>query len=238
MGVPLTWNTPGVRWNMTGFTWNMVVPNPPKTKMKIALNLKGKPDKDIIDAAYAVAQALTDNAADFTGISPTAVEIKAAADDAQAAITDQINKQAAAKTATQVKDDAVANIIVVLQKAAGWTESNQTDPNKAGKVFPLKKAATPISSIGQVQALAVTFGDNPGELDAIWQPVAGAVSYELQCFYPATPSVPWAHMDTVSGSKATLYSMPSATTVQVRVRAIGPNNLKGAWSDIAQHLVP
>lgn len=82
---------------------------------------------------------------------------------------------------------------------------------------------------------AASFGDNAGELDLLWEPVAKARSYEIQTKLPAGT---WQHTKTTARSKTTLTNLPSAQTIQIRVRAIGPNELEGAWSDIAEHLVP
>jgi hypothetical protein len=236
MATPLKWNSGG-KWN-TGKKWNGMVSASHPKPMQIALKLDGLSPEDISQKLKDTAAALTEHAADFTGITPSAADMTAAAGLIDGAISTVKGKEQEV-TATMMTRDGLAQAgATVLSQAAAWTVQKQVDPAKAANVFTLKKEAVPMSSVGQVQGLAVTFGDNPGELDAVWQPVAGAKSYELQCFYPATPAVPWAHADTVSGSKATLYSMPSATTVQLRVRAVGPKGMKGPWSDIAQHLVP
>jgi len=83
--------------------------------------------------------------------------------------------------------------------------------------------------------LNATFGDKPSEVDLGWDPVDAAKSYEIQT---KLPGADWTHARTVGKSSGTVKGLPSAQVVQFRVRAIGPNDLEGPWSDAAEHLVP
>ena len=113
-----------------------------------------------------------------------------------------------------------------------------SDPAKLQKVYTLKKGPTPTTSMAQVQNLALSFGDNPGELDAMWKPDRLARSYALECRYVNQPGSAFVHAKVSSKSSTTLTGLTSGQAVQIRVRAIGPNELVGPWSDIAEHMVP
>ncbi len=91
----------------------------------------------------------------------------------------------------------------------------------------------------QVLDLALTPGDNPGSVDAMWKPVAGARSYERQV-NTTEPNVEanWSFKKSTSKSSHTLTGLTSGTKVWVRVRAIGTNDNAGPYSDPATKVVP
>ncbi len=90
--------------------------------------------------------------------------------------------------------------------------------------FPLTRAV-----------LAITSGDNAGELDPNWDPVAGERSYEIQTSPDPITSTSWVAKGSVTKSKAVLSGLTSGQKMWVRVRAIGT---AGPWSDPATKTVP
>ena len=243
MAAPLTWNQTSpttLRWNGIGLTWNGVVAQPNKRMPKIALNLQDLTDEELIQEARNIAGGIIANAADYTGVDPTPVEINAAADAAEAGLTDHAAKQLAAQAATEAKNNLLEVVRGKLTDVAGWGELKVKDAAKLMKVFTLKKSPTATTAIPQINGLAVTFGDNAGELDVVWEPEQLAKSYELQCRYlvNGNGNAPFTHARTVTGSKATLKQLNTAQVIQLRARAIGPRGLEGPWSDVAEHLVP
>ena len=203
----------------------------------IVLDLKTKTDLEKAQALRDTAQKLTDNAADFPSAAPTPAQLIAAATAMETAITTNDAKQQVAQSSTAAKDASVAAGAALLTDAANWATLNVKDPVKLKKVYTLKKASVPTTSISQVTALALTFGDQPGWLNAMWNPPPeNWKSFEVQVKLPGAPD--FAHFKSVSASSALLKGLPAGQTVQIRVRAIGPKSLEGPWSDVATHLVP
>jgi len=84
----------------------------------------------------------------------------------------------------------------------------------------------------------VTAGDNDGTLDVAFDPVRGALSYEIQTSVdPVTPTSFQPKM-TAGKSSATVKGFVSGTKQWVRVRAVGAGNKTGPWSDPAAKTVP
>ena len=213
-------------------------PAPATMKMNtIALGLKGKTDLEIAQALRDTAQRLTDNAADFPNPLPSAADFVAGAQAIEDAITANNVKQQEATVTTAAKNGAVAAGRGLLTDGAGWARQKVKDAATLAKVYPLKKAPSATTDMGQVHGLALDFGAQPGWLAAAWQtPGAAVKSFEVQVKLPGAAD--FTHCKTVSAASVTLKGLPSGQTVQVRVRAIGPKGLEGAWSDGAAHLVP
>ena len=94
---------------------------------------------------------------------------------------------------------------------------------------------TPAGSLGQVQNLSVSTGDNAGELDSQHDPVAGATGYESEISPDGNTG--WVHISTVGISKETFTGLPPLTYRWIRTRAVKGNE-HGPWSDPAKGLVP
>ena len=120
-------------------------------------------------------------------------------------------------------------------KVAGCDAVKALDPAVCTLIFKLKSAPQPTTSMAKVITVKVTFGDKTTELDLIWPPVPKAHSYELQT---KVLGGAWTHAKVSGSSSTTLKGLPTGTLVQIRIRAIGPNDLEGEWSDPIEHLVP
>src|SRR5581483_3838343 len=130
-------------------------------------------------------------------------------------------------------------LIATLTQLASYVEAQSGgDPAKIQSAgMDVRAAASPTTIPGQVMNLALTAGDNDGELDAQWDPVAAAKSYEIQSSPdPVTPTS-WAPRFSVTKSKASLNSFTSGQRVWVRIRAVGSAGA-GPWSDPAVKTVP
>ena len=143
--------------------------------------------------------------------------------------------QAAAKQATQVKDTARAALESALTQRGNYVEltaASAADPvaviESAG--FSAKSASVPSGVPDMVQNLSLTPGDNAGEIDAQWDPVAGVkINYDLHWSpYPATDTS-WKDCPGTTKSKAVLTGFTSGQQILVRVRAKGSGGT-GAWS--------
>ena len=94
----------------------------------------------------------------------------------------------------------------------------------------------PVEPMPQVMDLVLTAGDFEGTLDAMWHPVRGAKSYEVQ-ISPDPPGT-WAQKMASGKSSATIEGLTSGAKIWVRVRAVGADNQPGPWSDPAVKVVP
>jgi hypothetical protein len=201
----------------------------------VVLALKELSETETIAKARSIAQGLTDHAAAFTGAEPTAAELTAAADDAEAKLGIATLRKQEAEAATLDKDNSFGTLRLACTKVATCDAVKALDPAVCALVFNLKAAPTTTTSMAKVTTVKVTFGDKTTELDLIWAPVAKAHSYELQ--YKLAGGT-WTHAKVSGSSSTTLKGLPTGALVQIRIRAIGPNDLEGEWSDPIEHLVP
>jgi hypothetical protein len=205
--------------------------------MSIALNLKDLTDAEIAQQLRAKAQTLTDNPTDFPTPTPTAAQLTTAADDIDMAIATAEAKAREAKAATSAKDTTVETGRESLRALARYAEDKKLASEIVEKLFDLRKTPTPTTSIGKVLGLAATYGDKSGEIDLTWEPVPKARVYQVE-WRAAGSTGAWTLAKTPTASRVTVTGLPSGQRVDLRVRAIGPKELEGDWSDVAEHLVP
>lgn len=89
----------------------------------------------------------------------------------------------------------------------------------------------------QVQGLALTAGDNDGELDYTHERTEGATGYERQTTTNPNEPASWVDRDSITRSSGTIAGLPSGSRQWMRVRALGPLG-PGPWSDPATKTVP
>lgn len=237
--VPARFDQPGLTWDMPGLRWDAETVEIPITPMvQIALGLQALTDDELVAKAQTIHKSLTDNAAAFTGIDPDAAALLAAITAFTTKRTLQEAARQAAQNATDEKEDARAFLQSVLTEGAGWSETNIKDPLVLTKVYDLQADRTPTTSIDMVEGLKITFSDFPGRLDLIWNPVDRALNYEVQVRLASDPAAPWVHARGTSRSKTSVKDLTSGQRYEVRVRALGPNELEGPWSPVVEHLVP
>lgn len=228
----LTWNAPGLTWNQPGLTWGGMAPTQKNKTMKIALALQTKTEPQRIILARQIAASMLANAAIYGTSEPNAAAINLAADTAEADALDKEVKDQAAASATTKKEGSFDILDETVTKAASWTEDNVLIAADIEKVFTLQKERTPTTSIDQVLALAATLGDKSGEVDLSWDAVLKASSYEIQLRLAGTTD--WTHAKVTGSSSTTIKGLISGSLYQFRVRAHGPHELEGEWSDIAE----
>ena len=104
--------------------------------------------------------------------------------------------------------------------------------------FNVAGTGSPAGIPAQVQNLALTAGDNAGEIDAQWDPVTGGkITYEIQTSPdPMTPTS-WTNQPRSTKSKTAVMGLTSGARVWVRVRATNSAG-EGAWSDPATKIIP
>jgi chitodextrinase len=230
--IPVRFDQPGLTFDMPGLRFDQEFIEIEANMIQIVLNLQNLNDTDLIGDVRTSALGLTNHAADFTGITPSAADLTAAALTFENEVSANGLKQQEALQSTKRLHDARALLEGMYRAAAGWTEHHVPE-EKAGNVWTLKRAATTTTSIGQVRNLSASFGDEPGEVHLAWNPEDKAKSYEIQ---RKGPGGEWTHAKTIGKSSVDIKGLTSGTLYQFRVHAIGPNELEGAWSDLAEHM--
>jgi hypothetical protein len=193
-----------------------------------------------VSLANQIKTAMTSNAS-FTTPNPSLTSIGTLITTATTKIAAQKAAAQAALQATNDRDAAIAALNAALTLLAAYVEN--TSGGDAVKIqsagMSVKAASAHIGALDQAQNLAVTAGDNDGELDATWDPVRGAKSYQVQVSADPITGTSWRDVSPVSGSGKTLTGLTSGARTWVRVRAIAPKEANnGAWSDPAVKMVP
>jgi hypothetical protein len=233
------YDTPGLTYDSGVLYDDSSAPQPRKTKMaKVKLNLNNLPDAQVIQQANEIKTAMTANAT-FATPTPTLTVVGTAITTAQAALTAADNGQTTAKQLTATKDAAIAALRTMMMQLATYVEltanGDETKIMSAG--MSVRAARTPSATPDLVASLAITAGDNAGELDLQWDPVAGAKSYEIHVSADPVTATSWVAQPSATKSKTAVSGLTSGAKMWARVRAVGPGGV-GAWSDVATKFVP
>ncbi len=223
----------------SGLRYDEVAPPQPKAKRmaQVKLGLKDLNPEQKVALARQIVTAMTGNA-NFTTPNPTLAAITTAANALETKINAYNSAKAAAEAALADRDASAQELdALVTQEGAYVQNVSAGDAVKIeGAGMAVRAGGTPVGVMPKVLDLAVTEGDFEGTLDAIWKPVRGASSYEVQVS-PDPPGA-WAPKMTSTKSSATVEGLTSASKLWVRVRAVGANNQPGPWSDPATKVVP
>jgi hypothetical protein len=205
--------------------------------VKLGINRLG-PD-DVVDLANTIKTAMTGNA-NFATPNPSLASLGTLITAATTKIAAVNTAQTTLQTAISDRDAAVDALKAALTQEAAYVQNasggDATKIQSAG--MQIKGPPNPIGPLPQVPNLVVTAGANDGTLDASWDPVYGANSYEIQTSVDPGTSSSWAFKMSATRSNATMNSFTSGDRMWVRVRAIGANNSNGPWSDPATKTVP
>jgi hypothetical protein len=122
-----------------------------------------------------------------------------------------------------LRDNAVDALCAGLTSLAAYVQA--ASGGDAAKIqsagMDVKGAAAPVGMPAQVANLALTFGDNAGELDAQWDSDPAAYSYEIQTSPDPMTATSWTAQPAVTKSSTTLLGLPSGSRQWVRVRSVG-----------------
>ena len=163
-------------------------------------------------------------------------------------------KTAAAKAANDEYEAAKAELVVLKQLRDATADDLRDEHNSVAKAveseakgdavmlaasgYPLAADSTASTQPpGQVKNLALTAGDNPGTLDATFDPEDFAKAYELQITTVDPVAGPWVTHCSQTASRCEITGQTSGQRVWARARAIGSNG-PGPWSDPATKIVP
>jgi hypothetical protein len=210
-----------------------------KKMAKVKLGLSKLSPDELVDRGNTIKTAMTGNA-NFTTPNPPLATIGTLITNAQTKMAAYNSTLALASTQLADRDAALAALRAGLTQEADYvqnvTNGDKTKIESAG--MSVRDDAAPIGTPTQVMSLVVTAGDFDGTLDASWDPVRGAGSYEIQTSVEPISPTSWAFKQSATKSSATIAGLTSGTKMWVRVRAIGAGSVPGPWSDPATKGVP
>ncbi|MSU56683.1 MAG: fibronectin type III domain-containing protein [Pedosphaera sp.] len=205
---------------------------------KVKLNLASLSDAATLQLANAIKTAMTGNA-NYTTPVPALTAVGTLITTAQTKVNDSAAAQLAAKMKTDDKNAAMDALRAGLTQLSSYVEA--ASAGDAVKIqsagMDVKAASTPGGVPAQVVNLAVAVGDNDGELDAQWDPVPGAKTYEILASPDPINSNSWVNKPTVTKSKTVLPGLTSGQRVHIRVRAVAAAG-QGPWCDPGSKIVP
>jgi hypothetical protein len=191
-------------------------------------------ENDLVTKVTFIIAQLTGNPS-FATTDPTLAQLQAALD----ALT-----QAMALADPQARDAAVAAARAALQQmledlADNLEKTANNDPVKLATTgYDIRKETASTAEPPPVpQNVRLKLTGNSGEAQLLFEASDRAKGYQVQT--AADPNNnSWTDYDTFSSSRGILLKgFPRAKDIWVRVRAIGPNNTKSAWSDPATILI-
>jgi len=192
-----------------------------------------------IDLSKKVTTMMTGNP-NFTTPDPPLTDLTTAETALVTAHNDVLLIRSEAKEKTSLMNQKEDDVDSVLTQLANYVVNKSN-----GDVAKIESAGfTPVSAkhpVGKLIApadLAVTSGDDSGELDCSWNPVFGAKSYIVQTnIVDPLIEVNWKDTMNTTKSTCTLINLASGTRYWVRVAAIGTPG-KSGWSDVATKIAP
>ena len=205
---------------------------------KVKLGLGNLNPQEVSELANTIVTMMTGNA-NFPTPNPPLASVTSARTTANTSIAAYDTGKATAETLRVTRDDDVGTLKGLLTQLAAYVENaSNGDAAKIESAGMSVRAdsTVPVGPMPQVMDLVLTAGDFDGTLDAMWHPVRGVTSYELQTS-PDPPSS-WTAKMASGKSSATIEGLTSATKLWVRVRAMGADNKPGPWSDPATKVVP
>ena len=233
------YDTSGVYFDI-GLHYDALFPPQPKNKRmaKVKLSLNKLTPDEILALTNQIITAMTGNA-NFTTPNPSLASVTTLKNTATTKVAAQKAAQLAALQATNDRDVALNALTTALGLLALNVES--TSGGDAVKIqsagMTVKSPATPQTVPTQVLNLAVSNSDNEGELDAQWDPVRSAKTYQVQISPDPITTTSWRDVTPSSVSKTVIEGLTSGTRIWVRVRAINKKG-QGPWSDPATKIVP
>ncbi|HWB60276.1 MAG TPA: fibronectin type III domain-containing protein [Chthoniobacteraceae bacterium] len=171
--------------------------------------------------------------AHFAQPKPTVEELKQKISELDAA-QEEYRKHRLELNALKTERDALMDSLkMALGAAAEYVQ--ETSDGDSQKIISAGLCAErtwhfwPFGSLPQVTDLAASIGEQPGEIDLVWDRVRGAQGYEISYAIDVTGEGPWEQCGATADSRITLKDLNPHIRYWFRVRAIGDK--QGDWSD-------
>jgi len=207
----------------------------PKTK----LNFRNLSVAAKIAKAKQVVAALTGNP-DFPNPNPPLADITAVITRTETKLAERDAAQQLAKASTTILRNLVEELDAVISQIGGYVDNvaGRDEAKILSTGFDTRATRTATSHPPPPpDALDTTIGGYDGELDALWDPVAGAKSYVIETSEdPPTPTG-WKHAGVSTKSRFKIKGLQSGKRYWIRVAAINTAGQSG-WSDPATRIAP
>ena len=208
-------------------------------KFFVKLGLRNLAVLELIALAKLIVQKMTAAAAIFVTPDPPLVDISTAITtlDTSKQAVDAAKATLAQAVAKQNTDDSALQDLLT---AEGRYVDNRANGDKViieSAGMPVADESTPVGELPQVQNLSLTHGDNPGEVDAHWNPVKKHKNYTVQVTADPIGSAAWITRGNPTKSSITIDGLTSGSKVWVHVSANGTAG-SGPYSDPAVIVVP
>ena len=224
----------------SGARFDEVAGPQPRTKMnKVKLELQSRDNEGLRIYARGHRDAMVGNA-NFPTPDPAPAVFDPVLDEYSDALDADLAAQEAAKTTSRIisekrvlLEDSLRQRGLYVDKTANGVESIITS---AG--FAVRAEATPTNEMPQVQNLKATMGDDTGEVDLSWDGnIKGKRGFFVE-HREHTDTAQWGGGKFVTASKCTIEGLTPGKVYAFRVRALGPKELMGPWSDEAVKMSP
>jgi hypothetical protein len=207
---------------------------------EVELNLNELTVPELLATAAGVASALEDNV-HFPAPQPPPAELDQMANElstAEDAYREQRLRSATAKAkrdqAAEALRQALGKEVAYVQKQSGGEVAKILSANLHVQE---ETSLWPFGKVGAIDELSVSMGDQPGEIDLAWDPVASASGYEVEIAYDLNGEGPWEQSGATTSSKLTIEKLNNRTRYWFRVRAVGERG-PGEWSEAVMKFAP
>jgi len=207
---------------------------------EVELNIQELTIPELLATAAGIASALEGNP-NFPTPNPPPAELDRIAAELTAAEREYRDQRARANTAKVARDQAADTLRKALADEADYVQ--ETSGGDVAKILSASlhveetTSFWPFGSVGEVEELSSSAGDQPGEIDLVWEPVPSAQGYEVEIAYDLLGEGPWEQSGATTKSKITIESLSNRTRYWFRVRAVGERGA-GDWSEPTMKFAP
>lgn len=195
---------------------------------------------ELLAIAAGISSALDGNAS-FPAPDPTPQELSRLTEDlSEAEKTYRAERQRLVKVqavrdaTAEVLRKALAREVMYVQEASGGDLAKILSANLHVEE---ETHIWPFGAAGDLHELAASTGDEPGEIDLAWDPVAGATGYEVEMACDLINEDSWDQAGATTKSKITLQNLNNRTRYWFRVRAVNERGA-GDWSEPVMKFAP
>lgn len=235
-----TFDDPALFFDMPGLLFDSEsVPQQSSKRMKnITLGLHSRDDEQTIQLTENIITGMTGNP-NFGTPNPPLNTLEVVKEE----LLTLVNEVGAAREALSYKISQrkakLQQLRTLLTQEAEYVENTS-----AGDLLKIQSASMPLRAPAisrglpaKVLSLETFPGENDGQLLARWEPVEGALNYEVQTTGDANNAASWVQRAIVSPARAAIDGLPSGGRCWIRVRAFGTKG-PGPFSDPAVKTVP
>jgi hypothetical protein len=228
------------RYDAPGVYYDGFVPPEESAKhmAEVVVGISNKSNAEVVESAITIHTDLTGNA-NVPTPNPTLAALQTLITAADNAINDYNASKTNLATKKEVRDNAMAALKTGLMTEASTVQT--ATGGDAAKIlstgFKVKTHASPIGIPDQVVDLKVSSGAEERVLRAVWKPVRGAKSYEIESSPDPIGPTTWVSKGSTTKAQANVNSFTSGERISLRIRALGSAGA-GAWSDAGSKIVP